>query len=413
MSKMQLKATALTQQVMKEYYANCRESQARGRKVAWATVMMPTELLLAADIDVLFPENHAATCGAKALGPELSELAEAAGLSQETCSYVRCDLGVRKGGTSPWGGMPAPDIVFCATSSCTTVTKWFEELERFYACRFAMVDMPYNFSGAITDHSVDYIVAQLEDCILQIEALTGKPYDYARLEEVVELAETAHEYWRKCLELGATNPSPITTTDILVNMGPIVCLRGTQAAVDVYKTLYEELLERIRIGYVAAGEERFRLVWDNIPFWFGLGSTVRRLSAYGAVIVGATYLYHWVRSVDPKDPLRSMGRAYSTAITMNQSVLHKIEKISNMLKLYQADGLIIHSNRSCKPDSLGSLDLKRAVETNLNIPVLMVDGDHTDSRAVSDAVVQTRMEAFIEMLERRKFGELRLAPKLV
>jgi bcr-type benzoyl-CoA reductase subunit B len=404
-----LKATALTQKVMKDYYAACRESRARGRKVAWSTVMMPTELLLAADIDVLFPENHAATCGTQGLGPGLSELAEAAGLSQETCSYVRCDLGVRQGGTSPWGGMPTPDIVFCATSSCTTVMKWFEELQRFHGCELAIVDMPYNFAGRITEHATDYIVQQLQDCIAQIEKITGKSFDYARLEEVVALAQTAHEYWRKCLELGATNPSPITTTDILVNMGPIVCLRGTQAAIDVYKTLYEELLERVQAGYVAAGEERFRLVWDNIPFWFGLGTTVRRLSSYGAVIVGATYLYHWVRDIDPKDPLRSMGRAYSTAITMNQSVSHKIAKIGDMLGLYQADGLIIHSNRSCKPDSLGSLDLKRAIETRMNIPVLMLDGDHTDSRAVSDAVVQTRLEAFIESLEQRKYGRLRLA----
>lgn len=409
MSHMQLKATALTQKIMKDYYASCRESRSRGRKVAWSTVMMPTEILLAADIDVLFPENHSATCGAKGFGPELSELAEGAGLSKETCSYVRCDLGVRKGGQSPWGGMPDPDIVFCATSSCSTVTKWFQELRRFYSCEFAMVDMPYNFTGAITDHAENYIVEQLQGCIAQIEALTGRPYDYARLEEVVRLAQTAHEYWRKCLELGATNPSPITTTDILVNMGPIVCLRGTQAAIDVYKTLYEELLERVKIGYVAAGEERFRLVWDNIPFWFALGSTVRRLSAHSAVIVGATYLYHWVRDVDPKAPLRSMGRAYSTAITMNQSVAHKIVKIGDMLKLYQADGLIIHSNRSCKPDSLGSLDLKRMIEDCLEIPVLMVDGDHTDSRAISDAVVQTRMEAFIESLEQRKYGRLQFA----
>lgn len=405
----QLKATALTQKVMKEYYATAREATARGRKVAWATAMMPTEILLAADIDVLFPENHSATCGAKRLGPDLCEIAEASGLSQETCSYVRCDLGVRKGGPSPWGGMPAPDMVLCATSSCTTVTKWYEELKRHFSCKLAVIDMPYNFDGKITDHATDYIVEQLKDCISQIEALTGKSYDYKRLEEVVTLSQTAHEYWRKCLELGATNPSPITTSDILVNMGPIVCLRGTQQAVDVYKTLYAELQERVKNGYVAAGEERFRLVWDNIPFWYALGSTVRRLSGYGAVIVGATYLYHWVRDVDPKDPLRSMGRAYSTSITMNQSLSHKIAKINDMLKLYQADGLIIHSNRSCKPDSLGSLDLKRAIESGLGIPVLMLDGDHTDSRAVSDAIVQTRLEAFIESLEQRKFGRLRLA----
>lgn len=403
-----LETTALTQKVMKAYYGAARGAKTQGRKVAWSTVMMPTELLLAADIDVVFPENHSATCGAKGLGAELCEMAEGAGLSQETCSYVRCDLGVRQGGTSPWGGLPVPDIVFCATSSCTTVMKWFEDISRHYECELAIVDMPYNFSGEITAHSERYIVSQLEECIGQIERLTGRAFDYERLAEVMELSCTAHEYWRKCLELGAVKPSPITMTDILVNMGPIVCLRGTQAAVDIYRSLYEEIAQRVKVGYVAAGDERFRLVWDGIPFWFALGSVVRRLSELGAVLVGATYFYHWVRDVDPKDPLRSMGRAYCTAITMNQSVAHKIDKIGMLLKLYQADGLIIHSNRSCKSDSLGALDLQRAVESRLGVPVLMLEGDHTDSRAVSDAVIQTRMEAFIEGLEQKKFGHLRL-----
>lgn len=407
-----LETTALTQSAMKAYYETARNARSRGRKVAWSTVMMPTEILLAADIDVVFPENHSATCGAKGLGAELCELAEDAGLSQETCSYARCDLGVRHGGMSPWGGLPIPDIVFCATSSCTTVMKWFEDIARHYGCELAIVDMPYNFSGEITAHSEQYIVSQLEECIGQIETLTGKTFNYERLIQIMELSHTAHDYWRKCLELGAVKPSPITMTDILVNMGPIVCLRGTQEAVNIYESLHEEIAQRVRIGYVAAGTERFRLVWDGIPFWFALGSVVRRLSELGAVLVGATYFYHWVREVDPADPLRSMGRAYCTAITMNQSVAHKIEKIGMLLKLYQADGLIIHSNRSCKSDSLGALDLHRDVEKQFGVSVLMLDGDHTDSRAVSDAAVQTRMEAFIEGLEQKRFGRLRLVDKL-
>lgn len=409
MSAKKLETTALTQKAMREYYAAFSEVKARGGKVAWSTVFMPTELLLAADIHVLFPENHSATCGTKGFGGQLCELAENAGLSQETCSYVRCDLGAREGGPSPYGGMAAPDIVFCATASCATVMKWFEELKRFYGCELAIVDMPYNFAGEITEHSTQYIVDQLEECIGQIERITGRPFDYERLRHITELSRTAHEYWRKCLELGASKPSPITTTDILVNMGPIVCLRGTQAAVDIYKSLYEELLQRVASGYVAAGEERFRLFWDNIPFWFALGSVVRRLSDLGAVLVGATYLYHWSRDIDPSDPLRSMGRAYGTAITTNQSVAHKIEKIGSLLKLYQVDGMIIHANRSCKADSLGTLDLQRVVQSRFGVPVLMLEGDHTDPRAVSDAIVQTRIEAFIEGLEQRKYGDLRVA----
>ena len=42
--------------------------------------------------------------------------------------------------------------------------------------------------------------------------------------------------------------------------------------------------------------------------------------------------------------------------------------------------------------------MQREIQARLGIPVLMVDGDHTDPRAYSDAVVQTRLEAFIESL---------------
>jgi bcr-type benzoyl-CoA reductase subunit B len=360
---------------------------------------MPTEILIAGGLDVLFPENHSAACSAKQLGTELCEIAEAAGLSQETCSYTRADLAVRLGGPSPYGGMSKPDVVVACTLSCTTMLKWFQDIARHYDCELVVVDMPYNFSGAITDHSLDYIVGQFQEVIGRVEAVTGEPYDMKRLEHVLELSKSACEYWRKCLELGATKPSPLTTADMLVNLGPMTCLRGTQEAVDVYKSLYEELSARVAEGYAAAGEERYRLVWDNIPFWFALGSTVRYLSEFGAVLVGATYLYHWVRDIDPKAPLVSLAREFATSCTMNQSVAHKIEKIGNILKAYQADGMIIHSNRSCKSDSLGTLDLQREIMKRHGIPVLMVDGDHTDPRAYSEAVVQTRIQAFIESID--------------
>lgn len=401
MSKKILKTTALTQNVMREYYNACRDSKANGQLSAWATAGMPTELLVAAGINVTFPENHSATCGAKQVGGQLCEMAESSGLSQETCSYVRVNLGVRNGGPSPYGGLPVPDILFCSTVSCTTVLKWFQDIQRQYGCELVVVDMPFNFDEGISEHSLAYIVDQLKEAIERIEKITGRPYDYDKLKETVGLAKKANDYWEKCLELGAAKPSPITTTDMLINMGPIVCLKGTKAAADVYESLYAELSERVSEGYSAAGHERYRLVWDNIPFWFALGSTVRRLSELGAVLVGATYLYHWVRHLDPDKPLETLAFAFSTSVTMNSGIEHKIDKIGGILKKYQADGLIIHSNRSCKPDSVGSLDLQREIKSRLGIPVLMVDGDHTDPRAFSDAVVQTRIEAFIESLESR------------
>lgn len=399
MALKRLETGKFTKQIMEEYYNNARLAAEQGKKIAWCTALSPAEIFWAADIIPCFPENQASACGAKRTGPTLSELAEAAGLSQETCSYVRNDLGIRQGGPSPWGGMPRPDIVFCCNNSCQTVTKWYEDLQRHFGCELAILDMPYNFSGDITEHSVEYIVEQFKEVIKMIEKVTGRPYDYDRLKEVVRISKETSDYWKACLEMGMLKPSPITTTDILISMGPIVCLRGTEIGLEHYRRLYEEIKGRVDSGYAAVENEKFRLVWDNIPLWYALGDLVKKLAVHGGVLVGATYLYHWLLPLDPEKPLESMARAFSTSLTLNMSVEHKIDKISNIFDRYQADGMIVHSNRSCKPDALGSFDLQRAINDRLGKPVLIIEADHTDSRIYSEGPVFTRIEAFFEAME--------------
>jgi benzoyl-CoA reductase/2-hydroxyglutaryl-CoA dehydratase subunit BcrC/BadD/HgdB len=79
-----------------------------------------------------------------------------------------------------------------------------------------------------------------------------------------------------------------------------------------------------------------------------------------------------------------------------------IEKILGLMKRFSVDGLIIHSNRSCKPYSLGQFDIQRIILNKTGIPGLVLEADMTDSRVYSDAQVKTRIEAFMETLENRK-----------
>ena len=69
---------------------------------------------------------------------------------------------------------------------------------------------------------------------------------------------------------------------------------------------------------------------------------------------------------------------------------------------YSIDGVILHRNKSCVPITLGQMDIKKMLEEELGIPSLIIDADHMDERNFSVAQFQTRADAFMEMLHRKK-----------
>ena len=70
-----------------------------------------------------------------------------------------------------------------------------------------------------------------------------------------------------------------------------------------------------------------------------------------------------------------------------------------VIEKYGADGLVMHSNRSCKPYSLGQYDIQRIVREKRGIPTLVIEADMVDPRSFSEAQIQTRIDAFLEMIE--------------
>jgi benzoyl-CoA reductase/2-hydroxyglutaryl-CoA dehydratase subunit BcrC/BadD/HgdB len=66
------------------------------------------------------------------------------------------------------------------------------------------------------------------------------------------------------------------------------------------------------------------------------------------------------------------------------------------------DGIVMHSNRSCKPYSFGQYDIQRIVREKLEIPTLMIEADMVDERNFSESQVETRIEAFIEVLKQKR-----------
>jgi benzoyl-CoA reductase/2-hydroxyglutaryl-CoA dehydratase subunit BcrC/BadD/HgdB len=175
-------------------------------------------------------------------------------------------------------------------------------------------------------------------------------------------------------------------------------MRGTKQLIDFYRQLKAELEQRVAMKIGAYSEERYRILWDNIPIWYEMRNLSQTLAAYGANLVADTYTTSWTfDDLDLSDPLKSLAETYTNAY-LNLGVELKAKKMIQLIQEFSADGFIMHSNRSCKPYSLGQYDMKRIVSAATGKPGLIIEADMTDARAYFEAQTKTKIAAFIEML---------------
>ncbi|MGA2027900.1 MAG: 2-hydroxyacyl-CoA dehydratase family protein, partial [Syntrophobacteraceae bacterium] len=169
-----------------------------------------------------------------------------------------------------------------------------------------------------------------------------------------------------------------------------------------YESLLQEMKDRIAQGIGMLPVEKYRLVWDNIPVWYRLRWLSDKFAAHSACLVADTYTSGWcgtMKYLDENDFLGSLAEMY-TRIFLNTGTDVMADNIIKMVEKYEADGVVFHSNRSCKPYSLGQYDIQRLIKEKVGIPTLMIEADMTDERSFSESQVETRIDAFIEMLMR-------------
>lgn len=390
-----IKATEQMKQLMVEYYIEAKTT--KEKPICWITSGGPVEFLIAMDVIPVYPENHGAMCGAAKIAPGLAEVSEEMGFSRDLCSYARLDIGgaVTEGGAIP-GGLPRPDFLLCCNNICGTVVKWYEELARFYDVPMFLFDTPFIHTEK-TEHATEYVRQQCLELVRFLERQTKKEFTLERFAEVALLSVQAVELWKGVLKTAESRPSPFTCFDAFIHMAPIVTLRGTQTVVDYYTILKKEMEERAQQGIGAVADERYRLIWDNIPIWYAMRSLGDLFASNHACLVADTYTTAWAIDIKIDDPLTSMADAY-TKIYLNIAIDMMLEQLVGLMERFEADGLVMHSNRSCKPYSLGQYDIARAVTERTGKPALIIEADMTDSRAYSEAQVRERVEAFIESL---------------
>jgi benzoyl-CoA reductase/2-hydroxyglutaryl-CoA dehydratase subunit BcrC/BadD/HgdB len=207
--------------------------------------------------------------------------------------------------------------------------------------------------------------------------------------------------WDECLRTGRARPSPWTGFDAFFHLAPIVTLRGTVECNAYYRALLDELTDRVARGVGGIRNERVRLLWDNLPVWFHLRELSTLLAEKGFNIVCATYTNAWAEAgslIDPADPEGSAAEAY-LHVFLNRDLPHRLALMKRLCSEYGAAGAILHSDRSCKPYSIGQVDLKTRLADEAGVKSLLLEADHADPRAWSEAQARTRLDAFMELFD--------------
>jgi len=393
-------AISTMKEIMTNYYFEAKTTEEK--PIAWVTSGAPVEFIYAMDIIPVYPENYAAMCAASHQSVELMEAAENAGFSMDICAYARTDFGadMTKGG--PIQGLPAPAMLICSTNICKTVIKWYEVVARNHNVPLFVVDTPFLHDG-LTEDLIKYTVAQFKDLERFLADFLGRPFSHERLEEVMALSSEAAEYWKKMLSLGSVVPSPFNSFDTFIHLAPIVTLRGTKMCVDYYKLLYNEIAERAKAGIGSIPEEKYRVLWDNLPIWFKMRRLGEFFEKEKCALVATTYANSWGGLLDfidyqTDDLYEQIAVNYLTPY-INLGFEDRIQYLKRLMEEYSLSGFIMHSNRSCKPYSIGMYRLQEEISKLTGKPGVVIEADQNDPRVYSDAQTETRLEAFIESME--------------
>ncbi|MBR2829355.1 MAG: 2-hydroxyacyl-CoA dehydratase [Solobacterium sp.] len=385
--------------IAKKAYDDVNEAKQRGELIGWCSSNFPVEIPETLGLYVCYPENQAAAIAARGGGERLCSIAEGKGYSNDICAYARISLAFAGGAEAEEQPMPLPDYLLCCSNICSCMIKWYENLSAELGIPLIMIDIPFNPDYEVNDAETAYIKAQFLDAIERLEQITGRVWSWERYEQVREISGRTSRAWLAATAAAHYEPSPFNGFDLLNHMAVMVTARGKPEAAEAMETLQKEYEENHAAGRSTfRGEEKYRIMFEGIACWPWLRVTSHGLRDRGINMV--TTIYADAFGFIYED-FEDMCRAYAkvpNAICLE----YARDKRIKLAKDNHAEGLLVHTNRSCKLWSGFMYEMSRQIGEECGIPVVSFDGDQADPRNFSEAQYDTRVQGLTEIMASRK-----------
>ena len=326
------------QYVAKIVMKNIIEALAKPEQAAMVSIFVPGELVTAAGLTPYSVEALSCFIAGTKCEQAFLRRTEEEGFPETMCSYHRVFLGAALSGL-----LPKPKCTVYTNLACDGNMMTFPYLKDNFGCEGFYIDVPYEKN----EDSVKYVADQLRKLKGFLEEVTGKKITEEAVAKAVANSRKASE--------------------------------------DVKK---------------APKGEGLHVLWMHImPF---LQEPVKEVFNYNQKmhIRACDFIADGFQEMHHEDPYEAMAEKMVNCI-YNGNVNQRIEAAKNLAKETDVDGAILFAHWGCKGTIGASSLIKSSLEKD-GLPTMILDGDGCNPANTSDGQVSTRLQAFIEMLEKAK-----------
>jgi benzoyl-CoA reductase/2-hydroxyglutaryl-CoA dehydratase subunit BcrC/BadD/HgdB len=380
------------------YQKNKKTKQTKKRLNCFASSMSPAELLKGLNLQLFYPENHAAIIGIKREEHKfINKTSTITGYNENCCSYMLSDIGANIQNKYLINEWQAPDLIVYNTNQCIEIKHWLLYYAEKYKVPAFGIETPHCIEKNNTT-VIESIKKQQNKLIKSIENHFDIQFDKQLFQEVLKNSIEISKYWQKIHELTKNNPSPLNFFDLCIKMGPAVTQRGEKETVQYYQKLLEEIQSK---KIKAINHKQYRLLWCGLPVWGRLRYMSNFFNSLNACIVNSTYTSSWIFNMDIEDPLTSIAKTY-TELFINLTEEEKFKYLSKMIQEWNIDGILFHHSLSCKRNCDNIYGLSKKLKETLNIPSITFEADHNILKHFNKRHFTTSVEALIDQIDKKK-----------
>jgi benzoyl-CoA reductase subunit B len=419
----------------KKMLDNTRAAVEEGRPVAWSMVdwWLGGTIAKAMDVELVFPENYGAFCAAVRAAEENLEYSESDGFPSSLCGYARNCLGYARKlsennfvipANAAGGGLPRPTFLLGCGAVCDARYKWFQSLSRYMHAPVWNLEFPQTgvaeiFIEGNKEDNIKFMVKELKDFVAFLENLLGKKMNWDKLEERLDILFKTHKLAHEVDLLRKAVPSPMHSTDFWAVMIPHLYLPDDREALEFYQRVYDEVKNKVDNNIGAIPNEKYRMLFSELPPWHTLGFFDEVAAKHGIAFVMESWNYH----VPPPLPAEEREAAKDPLELIARYSYHKFHQTAHIAKKYdidpmifvapfleyvqdyRADGLMGHPLMSCRPATYTIMHLRNLLLDKFKVPGIIVEGDIIDQRVFNEEEAYAKIEAFVETMDH--YRELR------
>ncbi|MBU1184678.1 MAG: 2-hydroxyacyl-CoA dehydratase family protein [Proteobacteria bacterium] len=419
-----LESSALARPLVNKMYMEGALAGMEERPVAWSMVNWweGDIIMRAMGVTPVYPENFGTVCAALGMAQKYMGVSAAGGFPTHLCGYAQNTIGytteMKRDGKvpegAPLGGMAQPTFMLCSEGYCDARFKWFQSLRQFWNVPVWTLPFPH---PAYTDPNlqdvhkvnVEYMAVELQGFIAFLENLLKKKLDRDKLETMLNNQEKVFEVWWKINELRKAKPCPMHARDFWTMMVPCFYMAYDPETLAVYQQVYNEVKARVDNGIGAIPDEKYRLVFSELPPWHSLGF-FDKLAERGWNFAAESTSYH------PPPPMELNGggdllyriarwtywsyiNTRYRAAKMGYPAVGAAQPYYNWGVEYKIDGILTHPLVTCRAATFGLTHSMNVLRDKLDIPGMSIQGDIVDLTVFDAATALNQAPAFEESMD--------------